>query len=256
MRTLFTTFYLLLFSFNLLTAQTKYNDLTDVNLKGNIKLFGQCFLEGISKPVNDNKKICKTGIGNTYNEKGFLISSRSISYNTTVLEIEYHYNNTGNLTATDYYYPEKKSTKSFHVTKNNVTAKNEMTYLFYEQDSLKSKTIYVRDNKGNLILQQNYGTDSKLNLERRYEYDSNNYRIKQSYWLMNVSGYSKKSTLESIITYQNDHYGNPVSEIDSLTKKRSTHTYTYDKTGNWLVRTSYNDKGEIKQITEQYFEYY
>lgn len=256
MQKLLTIFCLLFFTFNISLAQTKHNDLRDVNLKGDVKLFGQCFLEGISVPVNDSNKICRSGIGNTYNEKGFLVSFNSISYNATIVEIKYHYNAKGILGNTDYYYPEKKMSQSFLISVKQDTAKNEVSHWFYEGSILQSKTVFIRDDKGNLIVQQNYGIDGKLNIEKRFEYDSDNYRIKESFWSISPSGYFEQPTFKSVVTYKNDERGNPIVKTDSASGEKTTYTYQYDSVGNWLLRTSYDDKQEVKQITEQYFEYY
>lgn len=256
MQKLLTTFCLLFFTFNLSLAQTNHNDLKDVNLKGNVKSFGQCFLEGVSISLKDHNKICRLGIGNTYSEKGFLVSSNSISYNTTSVEMKYYYDANGVLNSTDRYYPGKKMSQSFLITVKQDADKNEVSNWFYEKNILQSKTVFVRDDKGNLIVQQNYGVDGKLNIEKRYEYDSNNYRIKESFWSVSPPGYLEKPTFESVVTYKNDELGNPIIKIDSASKENTTYTYQYDSIGNWLLRTSYNDKGEVNQIAEQYFEYY
>ncbi|MGE6354487.1 hypothetical protein ACQKCJ_11520 [Flavobacterium sp. NPDC079362] len=256
MQALLTTFCFLFFTYNLSLAQTNHNDLKDVNLKGSVKSFGKCLLEGTSIPLAVENKICRMGIGNTYNEKGFLISSNSISYNASIVEINYHYNTKGDLSATDYYYPEKKTSNSYLVTVKYDSAKNEVSYWFYWENILQSKTIFIRDNKGNLIVEQNYDANGKLNTEKRYEYDVDNYKIKESFWSIRPPGYLDKPTFESVVTYHNDERGNPVIKIDSASKEKTTYVYQYDNVGNWLLCTAYNDKGQIKQVTEQYFEYY
>lgn len=255
MQALFTTFCLLFFIFNVSLAQTN-NDLKDANLKGNVKSFGKCFLEGSSIPIKEDDKTCRTGIGNTYNEKGFLISSRSISYNVSIVAIEYHYNAKENLSAVDYYYPEKKTSKSSLVTVEYDSAKNEVHYLFYQENILQSKTVFIRDDKGNLIVEQNYDANGKLNIEKHFEYDADNYRIKESFWSVSPPGYLHKTTFESVAAYQNDKHGNPIVKTDVASKEKTTYIYHYDSVGNWLQCISYNEKGEVKQIAEQYFEYY
>ena len=256
MQTFFTTTCLLFFTFNISLAQTNHNDLKDVNLKGNVKSFGQCFLEGTAMPLVDNNKICQSGIGNMYNEKGFLLSSNSVSYNAKVFEIKYYYDTDGVLNASDYYYPGTKMSQSFLITVKHDTTKNEVSYWFYEGSVLQSKTVFIRDEKGNLVVHMNYGKDEKLNMEKHYEYDAGNYRIKESFWSISPAGYLDKPILKSVVTYKNDEFGNPVMKTNSSSKETTTYTYKYDNNGNWLLRTSYNDKGEINQIAEQYFEYY
>ena len=256
MQIFFTTTCLLFFTFNIGLAQTNHNDLKDVNLKGDVKTFGQCFLEGVSISPKDNNKICQMGIGNTYNEKGFLLSFNSVSYNAKVLEIKYYYDADGILNASDYYYPATKKSQSFLITVKQDADKNEVSYWFYEGGVLQSRTVFIRDEKGNLVGHVNYGKDEELNMEKHYEYDSNNYRIKESFWSVSPPGYLDQPILKSVVTYKNDEFGNPIMKINSSRKETTTYTYKYDSNGNWLLRTSYNDKGEINQIAEQYFEYY
>ncbi|AWG25580.1 hypothetical protein [Flavobacterium kingsejongi] len=254
MKIVFASFYLFFFTFNASHAQS--NDLTDVNLKGKVKYFVECFLEGNSIEDSDINKMCRMGIGNTYNEKGFLISSIFISYNERVSETQYHYDSKGQFSTTVQTNLETQETKSYKVHISYNTERKEKTLSFYQSDSLKFQTIYTRDKNGNILTDKRFDATGMLTSAKEYVYDNQHYIIKESnegfYPIKNVGNNSFKN--ENV--YTNDKYGNPITVIDSITGNTTTHSYTYDSIGNWLTRTATDNKGQIKEIMGRDFEYY
>ena len=150
----------------------------------------------------------------------------------------------------------------------------------------KNKTRLTYDGGGELLVREKFddkdniisSTDYHYNRKNAYIYDSNKNRIEEKrsnrlgipYGRL-VRKYNSNNCLTNIILYNGwgniickkafdyDSLGNKKKIIEYIEKPKQTitliYTYTYDKFGNWLTKTQY-ENGKATEITKRIIEYH
>lgn len=249
----------------------KKNDPTDLNLKGKVKSLTEINYKAVvmTGEIQTGDIIDKTIYSfndkgnkieeNIYRADGSLDASGSGKYN-------YKYDDKGNMIEENYY-------RSYYDKSSNgwISSPN------YE------KNIYKYDNKGNMI-EENLYDEPKGSLFAKYicKYDDKGNNIEDDYY-MYINGDSLKSIFhifkyddkENIIEhneyqadgslyykfiYNYDNIGNKIEEkcyiytISPSLDYNYYYKYVYDKTGNWIKKTTFeNDIPE--KITEREIKY-
>jgi len=121
-----------------------------------------------------------------------------------------------------------------------------------EEDTIPTKEIFIRDNKGNIIESKKYSYfgDSRT----IYKYDDKGNLIKDEYFFQEdtiSTGNLYKYNIENDII-EKIHFDNQTKTKYIALKFK----YKYDSKGNWIKRTDYKEDGSIENIIKRKIKYY
>ena len=118
------------------------------------------------------------------------------------------------------------------------------------QISMLSKFIYKYDNKGNLIENNHYNSNSILSFKEKYDDKGN---ITEYIW------YKEDGTYDSKDTFKFDDKGNQIGVISFDSNYTDTYNssskYEFDKNGNWIKKYIYSNT-TLGSIYIRKIEYY
>ena len=219
---------LFLFCYPVLCSSQIKNDLAQDNIKGKVKSIIEkehFFTNGIMNN-SSTKKI------RNYNIKGNIILEEY--YEDTIRESDtIKYDDLGNKTVRDMYSDFFKTREKliYTIDKN----KNQLQEKYYMEDgNLNKTTLYNYNDRGNLISRIIVNKDETTRAKIEYKYDEKGYKIEED-------TYSGNDDLVWKSFSKNDDSGNVIEWNSSLDNKyNKIYKYsTYDKIGNWLIRTTY-----------------
>ena len=123
----------------------------------------------------------------------------------------------------------------------------------FSEGSSCVKHVYKYDNKGNRVEESLYDVDGNLENKNICTYDSKGNRIEENCYAIDGS-----LSWKSVNTY--DDKGNLIEwsryASDGSLWQKAIHKYDYDKRGNWIVKTTYeNDAPTYVEVREiEYFD--
>lgn len=178
----------------------------------------------------------------TYDNKNNIIRNVTYFSDGSIHEDSQHiYDDNGNVTKYEYWYTSSDRTQSFHDkytydANGNVVKEENYGY----DDVFSGRYEYTYDADGNKIGEVCYGEDGLVHYRDEYKYDENGNQI--NYTCYNSNGEQSGS----YFTY--DEHGNVTKETavnrDGTEDVFKTYTYSYDDSGNILVKNVYNSTGK------------
>ena len=231
----------------------------------------------------------KTGFSNrffyTYNKAGNILDKTQYDKNGSVI-VKWTYNYDNGLQSSEniivsssdpavyLLYGDGRNINFKHDSKGFMIERNEFT----NTGNLLSKGKFKNDASGNLVESNIYygnGTLqfrfvlSRLKSGKMFEkkrYDQNGNLIERQQFKYDEKGrvasedsYNKSNSLDASNKFKYDSKGNIVVNTFHYTTGapdfRLTYKYEYDKFGNWITLTEFED-GIAKKVTERNIEYY
>lgn len=273
----------LLMTIGIFGIDTK-TDLQKMNLQGRVKSMSDDTNSYTFNPAgNYTSQSYDDGWGNTgeitysYNDKGLLTTNEDKSSIDVLQYGEYRsYNAEGLLIQErlDYIYVETIYKYAYN-DKKQLTWKRE-----YSSDSdadLVSAIEYSYDEQGNMSKSSFHNLDMKLITYTEYRYNPAGYVSESSVYLpprefknktlytydagnrVIAEDYYEGNTLKQTKKIAYDEYGNELKNVSTYLPDNIittlTYTYTYDKQGNWLTKTSAEDGAEF-DVEERSIVYY
>ena len=200
------------------------------------------------------------------NLKGNVKSVRGFSFFAVEESGEFSKGERGEINYFNYYY-KKYDDKGYIIELNK----------FWSDGSLKDKTTYEYDNKGNKIVSNMYnanighvvvfkstheygdnGNEIKLN---RYKEGGglykNSYKYNNKGNIIEDNSFKADGSLSFKIIYKYDDKGNLTEEYpeNGNEEEKTTFKYDYDKSNNWIERIEFKNDRPIF-ILEREIEYY
>lgn len=161
-----------------------------------------------------------------YDSKGFLIERNEFS-------------NSGNLLSKGKF-------------KNNANGSLVESNIYYGNGNLQFRFVLNRSKSGKVFENKRYDPNGNLIEKKQFKYDEKG-RIASE------DSYNKSNVLDASNKFKYDSKGNIVSNTFHYSTGapdfKLTYKYEYDKFGNWITLTEFED-GIPKKVTERNIEYY
>lgn len=272
-----------LFCWGCSSFKMEKNDLTEMNLYGNVKFLREYIYnvvinsgevsKGDRNYSSENKYLFNDKKNNmswdSYDSNGELYSRCDYKYdeNWNPTKVSFYksdgslysewifkYDNNGNLIERNYNYStdryrhlDDKTTFKYD-GRGNLVEENKFNYL----GDFSNKMIYKNDKKGNHIKSKYYKSDGSIILHLAFKYDNKNNKLE---WI----SYDSDGNVEYKTKYKYDDLGNVLVEnkYDSENKHIDDKTYQYefDSRSNWIKKTEFKNKIPVL-ITEREINYY
>jgi len=230
------------------SGDAKKNDLTVLNLNGNVKSITETVFEAIEKFGEITNGKIKYTYSFIFNNNGNKIEENYYEADGSLKNKQiYKYDDNGNMFEENYY--EADGSLGYKKIYKYDDKGNMFEGYSYEADgSLGSKFIYKYDDNRNKIEDHIYKADGSLGSKNIYKYDDNGFQV-----------YKKYGFNSTIKTDKYDDRGNKIETIyywgDDKKGSKNTYKYDNDNRGNWINQVTYFDDLPFL-ITEREIEYY
>lgn len=175
-----------------------------------------------------------------YDEKGRLITETSYGADDRISFIR-EYNEDGLTTRYSWYSEGSLSyTEETEYDENGEVIKSST---FEPNGSLRSYTLFVRDDSGKLTQESEYRSDNTLS--RTIDYNEEGLTVKST-------SYDEEGELEKWTEYSHDENGNQIEIIHYLADGSldSRQTWEYNENGDPIRRSEYDEKNALSSYTE------
>jgi len=206
---------------------------------------------------NDGSLNLKNSIKETWNYdlNGNITENCDFSSDSLIRKGTYNYDDKVNLVEVNHYGANgtlKSKEKYIYDSK-----RNKIEWDVYLSDgNLSGKHLYNYDSNGNVIEEKTYKAEGILQTIKTCKYDSKNNMIEEDFHGDGIIYIFKKIAYNSKSKYDNNN--NKIENIffnDSGLKTKTTYKYEFDKTGNWIKQTTFENDIPT-ELHKRKIEYY
>jgi hypothetical protein len=208
-----------------------------------------------------------TGCGSySFNSDGFLIEQCAFKADGKIQSKTIYKRNPSNVVIEDNFYWEDGNlmNKNLYITDNYGNIVEQNSYNYDQQNVTSGKILFKYDSNGNFIRSDNYyqlGNKEQFHTSAVSRYDVKNNRIERNIY-SNLSDYMQQDINwairenqggQTLWEYDNGGRKTKQTEKDLHGKLNSKETYSYDKVGNLLLKSIYDDNSILtKSIVFKY----